>query len=98
MRVPIQGFSTRFATVPMRQSAISTAACLQRRPQQTGMDRRRSMATVAPPVTQDATSSKGPTAMVFMNMGGPSKTEDVGDFLSRLFVGSTTRRSIYLLS
>ncbi|MCJ1353770.1 MAG: ferrochelatase hem15 [Icmadophila ericetorum] len=69
----------------MRQSAISTAACLQRRPQQTGMDRRRSMATVAPPVTQDATSSKGPTAMVFMNMGGPSKTEDVGDFLSRLF-------------
>ena len=44
------------------------------------------MATVAPPVTQDATSSKGPTAMVFMNMGGPSTTDEVGDFLSRLFV------------
>lgn len=39
-----------------------------------------------PPVTQDATSSKGPTAMVFMNMGGPSTTDEVGDFLSRLFV------------
>ncbi len=44
------------------------------------------MATVIPPVTQDETSSKGPTAMVFMNMGGPSKTDEVGDFLSRLFV------------
>lgn len=46
----------------------------------------RTMATVVPPVTQDATSSKGPTAMVFMNMGGPSTTDEVGDFLSRLFV------------
>jgi protoporphyrin/coproporphyrin ferrochelatase len=43
------------------------------------------MATVAPPVTQDATGSGGPTAMVFMNMGGPSTTDEVGDFLSRLF-------------
>jgi ferrochelatase len=40
----------------------------------------------AMPVTQDATGSKGPTAMVFMNMGGPSTTDEVGDFLSRLFV------------
>ena len=46
----------------------------------------RSMATIVPPVTQNATSSKGPTAMVFMNMGGPQTTDDVGDFLSRLFV------------
>lgn len=37
-------------------------------------------------VHQDDVGSKGPTAMVFMNMGGPSTTEDVGDFLSRLFV------------
>ncbi|CAD6498764.1 BgTH12-07862 [Blumeria graminis f. sp. triticale] len=29
--------------------------------------------------------SHGPTAMVFMNMGGPSTTEEVGSFLSRLF-------------
>ena len=48
---------------------------------------RRSMATVAtsPPVMQSPTSSKGPTALVFMNMGGPSTTKEVGPFLSRLF-------------
>lgn len=46
------------------------------------------MATVVPPVTQDSAGSKGPTAMVFMNMGGPSTTDEVGDFLSRLFVSS----------
>lgn len=43
------------------------------------------MATVAPPVTQDSTGRRGPTAMVFMNMGGPATTDEVGDFLSRLF-------------
>ena len=48
------------------------------------------LATIpVPPVTQDATSSKGPTAMVFMNMGGPSTTGEVQDFLSRLFVSSS---------
>lgn len=46
---------------------------------------KRGNASFAPPVTQDATGSKGPTAMVFMNMGGPSTTGEVGDFLSRLF-------------
>ncbi|KAI9752650.1 MAG: hypothetical protein M4579_005544 [Chaenotheca gracillima] len=48
-------------------------------------DQRKTMATVVPPVMQDATGSKGPTAIVFMNMGGPSTTGEVGDFLSRLF-------------
>ena len=43
------------------------------------------MASVAPPVTQDSFSKKGPTAMVFMNMGGPSTTDEVGSFLSNLF-------------
>lgn len=47
---------------------------------------RRCLATTAPPITQNATGSKGPTAMVFLNMGGPSTTAEVGDFLSRLFV------------
>lgn len=47
---------------------------------------KQSMATIVPQVTQDATSSKGPTAIVFMNMGGPSTTDEVGGFLSRLFV------------
>ncbi|KAJ9236078.1 hypothetical protein DTO207G8_7033 [Paecilomyces variotii] len=46
---------------------------------------RSGLATVVPPVTQDATGSKGPTAMVFMNMGGPSTTDEVEDFLARLF-------------
>ncbi|KAI0159081.1 hypothetical protein BJ166DRAFT_322118 [Pestalotiopsis sp. NC0098] len=45
----------------------------------------RQFATPVPPVTQNAVGSKGPTAMVFMNMGGPSTTGEVGDFLSRLF-------------
>ncbi|RFU27408.1 hypothetical protein B7463_g8942, partial [Scytalidium lignicola] len=45
----------------------------------------RSFATPVPPVRQDSTSRKGPTAMVFMNMGGPSTTDEVEDFLSRLF-------------
>lgn len=48
------------------------------------------MATVVPPVTQDHTSRRGPTAMVFMNMGGPATTDEVGDFLSRLFVRSAS--------
>lgn len=45
------------------------------------------MATVTTPhpVAQSSNSSKGPTALVFMNMGGPSTTEEVGPFLSRLF-------------
>lgn len=42
---------------------------------------RRGNATVAPQV-----GSKGPTAMVFMNMGGPSTTDEVHGFLSMLFV------------
>lgn len=49
----------------------------------------RNYAAVVPPVMQDATGSKGPTAMVFLNMGGPSTTDEVGPFLSALFVGST---------
>lgn len=46
----------------------------------------RSLASVAHPVTQNSDGSKGPTAMVFLNMGGPSTVDEVGDFLSRLFV------------
>ncbi|ORY65190.1 uncharacterized protein BCR38DRAFT_432091 [Pseudomassariella vexata] len=45
----------------------------------------RTFATPVPPVTQNAVGSQGPTAMVFLNMGGPSTTDEVGDFLSRLF-------------
>lgn len=45
----------------------------------------RGYAVPVPPVTPNATSPRGPTAVVFMNMGGPSTTAEVGDFLSRLF-------------
>ncbi|KAH7076131.1 ferrochelatase mitochondrial precursor [Paraphoma chrysanthemicola] len=45
---------------------------------------RRGNATVAP-VKQNGAGSKGPTAMVFMNMGGPSTTDEVHGFLSMLF-------------
>ncbi|KAH3956218.1 ferrochelatase [Parastagonospora nodorum] len=46
---------------------------------------RRGNATVAPVKQDVATGSKGPTAMVFMNMGGPSTTDEVHGFLSMLF-------------
>lgn len=48
----------------------------------------RTFATPVPPVTQNAAGSKGPTAMVFLNMGGPSTVDEVGDFLKRLFVSA----------
>jgi len=48
------------------------------------------LATPAYPATQNTVGSKGPTAMVFLNMGGPSTVDEVGDFLSRLFVSITT--------
>jgi ferrochelatase len=59
---------------------------------------RSTLATVVPPVTQDATGSKGPTAMVFMNMGGPSTTNEVEDFLSRLFVCSFGINCCFLIA
>lgn len=55
----------------------------------------RAMASVAPPVTQDSVGSQGPTAMVFMNMGGPSTTGEVGDFLSRLFVRNLEFQNLF---
>ncbi|CZT04784.1 probable ferrochelatase [Rhynchosporium agropyri] len=73
-----------------KRASPSTISNLTSKPitslwQRNGANQLRSFATPVPPVTQDATSSKGPTAMVFMNMGGPSTTDEVGDFLSRLF-------------
>ncbi|MCJ1257847.1 ferrochelatase hem15 [Lignoscripta atroalba] len=85
LRMPISHLSKRASPASIAQSlAAPTSYLRQPRPRQDG-SRRQPMATVVPPVTQDATSSKGPTAMVFMNMGGPSTTDEVGSFLSRLF-------------
>jgi len=80
-------FRSPFAFPRLLSSAASSAL----RPATGGyvacyMTQHRGLATAVPPVTQDATSSKGPTAMVFLNMGGPSTTNEVEDFLSRLFV------------
>lgn len=68
------------------QTALTASA-----PFSLSVQRRRGLATAvqAPPVTQNNHGSKGPTAMVFLNMGGPSTTDEVGDFLSRLFVSDT---------
>ncbi|KAK0718339.1 hypothetical protein B0T26DRAFT_326834 [Lasiosphaeria miniovina] len=63
---------------PMRTPGLS---------RHTSQKQLRWLATPTPqhPETQNATGSRGPTAMVFLNMGGPSTTDEVGDFLSRLF-------------
>lgn len=48
--------------------------------------------------TETNVGRNGPTAVVFMNMGGPSNQGEVRDFLHRLFVRlskSTVRPSLY---
>jgi hypothetical protein len=83
LRTPISQFTKRASKSTISKlTSTPTSSLLQRN----ANDQSRSFATPAPPVTQNATSSKGPTAMVFMNMGGPQTTDDVGNFLSRLFV------------
>src|ERR1700684_3817750 len=80
-RTPISQLTKRAS-----QSSISKLASTSPLSQRSSANQLRSFATPVPPVTPDATTSTGPTAMVFMNMGGPSTTDEVGDFLSRLFV------------
>ncbi|EPY50068.1 ferrochelatase [Schizosaccharomyces cryophilus OY26] len=41
--------------------------------------------TAEPIGSQDGASKKGPTAIVMLNMGGPSNLDEVGPFLQRLF-------------
>ncbi|PWN52917.1 ferrochelatase-domain-containing protein [Violaceomyces palustris] len=48
------------------------------------LDNRRQLATQAQTLGSKP-SSKGPTAVVLLNLGGPKTLDDVGDFLSRLF-------------
>lgn len=86
LRDPLLHASKRASRVIGPRFAAAHKTCLRLPQLYNTSTHGRSMATVVPPVTQDATSSKGPTAMVFMNMGGPSTTDEVGDFLSRLFV------------
>ena len=91
VRSPISQLCKYFSPSSIPKLAVISTQHAASKPSQHQM---RSMATVVPPVTQNATSSKGPTAMVFMNMGGPSTTDEVGDFLSKLFVRSLDDRCI----
>ncbi|KAK0743718.1 hypothetical protein B0T18DRAFT_327535 [Schizothecium vesticola] len=70
--------TTSLTTLTLRP--LTSALQTRRSPQQS-----RWLATPTYPVTQNSLGSQGPTAMVFLNMGGPSTTDEVGDFLSRLF-------------
>ncbi|KAI8965860.1 ferrochelatase-domain-containing protein [Daldinia sp. FL1419] len=69
---------------PIAQLARRAAGTASAKPTPLALQTR-SFATPAPPVAQNSAGSKGPTAMVFLNMGGPSTVDEVGDFLSRLF-------------
>jgi len=88
-RVPVSQLTRRASQSTISKFTSTTTTLLW---QQGSADQLRSFATPVPPVTQDAARSKGPTAMVFMNMGGPSTTDEVGDFLSRLFVRAPSLR------
>lgn len=70
--------SSSYPCANIRPAARSLLAC--------NWNQRSGLATSVSP----AKGSKGPTAMVFLNMGGPSTTDDVEDFLSRLFVGAAS--------
>lgn len=74
----------RFPASQLYKAATSPAA-FPLRPLASGRAQRRWLATPAHPATPSMTGAKGPTAIVFLNMGGPSKVDEVGDFLSRLF-------------
>ncbi|KAJ5272559.1 hypothetical protein N7478_007684 [Penicillium angulare] len=76
-------FRSPFAAVPRQLWGNATTPTLRSASLKSLVGR--GLATAVPPVTQNAVGSKGPTAMVFMNMGGPSTTDQVEDFLSRLF-------------
>ncbi|KAJ5113876.1 hypothetical protein N7456_002410 [Penicillium angulare] len=76
-------FRSPFAAVPRQLWGNATTSTLRSTSLKSLVSR--GLATAVPPVTQNSVGSKGPTAMVFMNMGGPSTTDQVEDFLSRLF-------------
>jgi ferrochelatase len=84
LRLPVSRLTKQAAQSTINKlTSTSTSSLWQR----SGVNQVRTLATPVPPVTQDKTGSKGPTAMVFMNMGGPSTTDEVEEFLRRLFVG-----------
>ncbi|KAI1734255.1 hypothetical protein F4680DRAFT_439024 [Xylaria scruposa] len=80
--------AARHSVAHLSRKAAGAVACAPIRASWSARDiasQTRSFATPVPPVTQNAAGSKGPTAMVFLNMGGPSTVDEVEDFLKRLF-------------
>ncbi|KAG0635488.1 hypothetical protein HOY80DRAFT_981769 [Tuber brumale] len=79
-RIPLQQLSRATTTAPFPSSFFS-----QRLP--ASVAAARSLATVPPPVRSSLGGARGGkgTAIVLLNMGGPSTVTEVHDFLSRLF-------------
>ncbi|KAI1312446.1 hypothetical protein F5Y03DRAFT_237447 [Xylaria venustula] len=80
--------AARHSVAHLSRRAAGAVSCSPLRtpwPARDVLSQTRTFATPVPPVTQNAAGSKGPTAMVFLNMGGPSTVDEVGDFLKRLF-------------
>ncbi|KAI8942053.1 ferrochelatase hem15 [Plenodomus lindquistii] len=73
LRAPFSRAATRATSIAPSTSILSSY----------NSQWRRGNASIAP--QQVTPGSKGPTAMVFMNMGGPSTTDEVHSFLSMLF-------------
>jgi ferrochelatase len=76
-------------TTALRRASLTVPPKSSQSPVFHAMPRLRRLATESfEPQREVAQGKKGPTAIVFQNMGGPSTTSEVGDFLSRLFVRS----------
>lgn len=74
-------------TATLRRASLPAELRTSGSPVSRGMPQVRRMASESyEPEREVVQGKKGPTAIVFLNMGGPSKTSEVGDFLSRLFV------------
>ena len=80
-RIPIQQLSRATAITAFPSSFFS-----QRLPP--SVVAARNLATISPPAQSSAGGAGGGkgTAIVLLNMGGPSTVPEVHDFLSRLFV------------
>lgn len=64
----------------------STTTMLSVRVRQLGLRTRCRSTTFFRQASNTSSSATGPTAVVLLNMGGPSTRDEVGDFLKRLFV------------
>ncbi|PWO00003.1 ferrochelatase-domain-containing protein [Tilletiopsis washingtonensis] len=75
---------TRLAGEPEKRRRAPSAAAAAAAPSSTPAARA-SAPPAARPLATLASAPRPPTAVLLMNMGGPSTLDEVGDFLSRLF-------------